>query len=107
MTFLLSLALFAQSYCSDHRVTGYVRSEFGPVTYDGTPIGTSEAIVAASWEIPLQSLVVIEDLGPFRVADRGHLGSSGWLDVAVWTREQAYAITGVKHACVFPPGAGG
>jgi hypothetical protein len=103
MSLLFSIALLAQSWCSDHRVTGFVRSDYGPYTYDGSHIMTPEPIAAASWDIPLQSLAVIEDLGPFRVADRGMLGSNAWLDVAVWTREQALAITGTRRACIFPP----
>lgn len=97
------LASPAPERCAEHWVTGYVRSEYGPYTYDGTPIGTAEPIVAAAWDIPIGSTVEIDDLGTFRVADRGLLGSDGWLDVAVWTRSEAYAITGLHHACVTPP----
>jgi hypothetical protein len=31
------------------------------------------------------------------------LGAAGWIDVAVDTRAQAYAITGVRTICVSPP----
>jgi 3D (Asp-Asp-Asp) domain-containing protein len=93
----------AAAYCRSVRVTGYVRSEFSPWTYDGTPISTDEPIAAASWDIPLGAHVVIEGLGRFRVADRGHLGSDGWVDVAVHSRSEAYALTGRYHACIVGP----
>ena len=94
-------------YCFQAKITGYVRTDYGPSgrTYDGTSILTSERIVAASWDIPIDSLVDIDGLGVHRVADRGGgLGSSGWLDVAVWDRATAYALTGVRRACVYAPG---
>lgn len=93
----------AQGYCRTVRVTGYVRTEFSPWTFDGTSIYSDEPIVAASWDIPLGHYVEIADLGRFRVADRGHLGSNGWLDIAVWSRAEAYALTGFRHACVLAP----
>lgn len=90
-------------YCRPVWVTGYLRTDFGAYTYDGTPIGTPEPIAAASWDIPLGHYVVIQDVGRFRVADRGHLGSDGWIDVAVWTRSEAYALTGSREACIVAP----
>ena len=36
MTLLLSIALLAQSWCQDVQLTGYVRTEGGTHTYDGT-----------------------------------------------------------------------
>lgn len=105
MTLLLSIALLAQSWCQDVQLTGYVRTEGGTHTYDGTPIGTDEAIAAASWNIPMGWYVEIPDVGTFRVADRGGgLGSAGWIDIAVWTRSEAYALTRRTTACVYPPG---
>jgi len=94
----------AERTCYDAHVTGYVKSEFGPLTADGTPITTREPIVAASPDLPFDTRVEIDGLGTYRVADRGHLGSSGWIDVAVDTRAQAYAATGTRHICVTPPG---
>lgn len=96
-----------QPACFLGRVTGYVRSEYGPRTYDGTPIWTDEPIAAGSWDLPIDSLVEVEGLGTYRIADRGLLGSSGWVDVAVWTRAEAYAATGTRRICVYPPGGGG
>jgi 3D (Asp-Asp-Asp) domain-containing protein len=96
--------LLAASWCQEARVTGYVRSEYGPLTYDGTPIGTPEAIAAASWNIPIDSTVVVDGLGSYRVADRGMLGSSGWVDIAVWSRAEAYELTSVRAVCIYPPG---
>lgn len=90
--------------CYSAFVTGYVRSEYGPYTYDGTHIMTAEPIAAASWDLPINSMVSVEGLGTYRIADRGLLGSAGWIDVAVWSRAEAYAITGNKVICVTPPG---
>jgi 3D (Asp-Asp-Asp) domain-containing protein len=103
MSAVLGAALLLSSWCQEARITGFVRSEYGPLTYDGTPIGTPEAIAAASWNIPIDSVVEIPDLGRFRVADRGMLGSSGWVDVAVLDRATAYAITSVRTVCIYPP----
>jgi len=95
-------------WCGPTKITGYVRTEFSSRTYDGTPIWTEEPIVAASWDVALGSLVEIEGLEgtTFRVADRGHLGNGyplPWVDVAVWTRSEAYALTGVRHVCFRRP----
>jgi len=85
-------------------LTGYVRTDFTGRTYDGTNIRTQEPICAASWNIPLGSRVWIEGLDDlFRVADRGRLGYSDWIDVACWSREQAYELTGHRMICVYPP----
>ena len=82
-------------------VTAYVRTEHGPVTFDGTSILTDEPIAAASWDIPLGAMLDVEDLGRYRVADRGSgLGSSGWVDIAVWTRAEAFALTSRRRVCV-------
>ena len=85
--------------CESYVITGYVRGELGGWTYDGTPILTDEPIVAASWNLPIDALVEIEGLGRFRVADRGHLGARH-IDVAVWSRAEAFALTGVRNVCV-------
>jgi len=90
-------------YCRSVWTTGYVRSEFSAHTYDGTSIYTDEPIAAASWDIPIGQHVVIKGLGRYRVADRGMLGSDGWIDVAVWSRSEAYAITGRREACIVSP----
>lgn len=90
-------------YCRSVWTTGYVRSEFSPWTFDGTPIWTDEPIVAASWDIPIGHYVELEGLGRFRVADRGMLGSDGWIDVATWSRAEAYQITGTRWACIVGP----
>lgn len=90
-------------YCRSVWVTGYVRTEFSPWTFDGSSIYTDEPIVAASWDIPLGAHVVIGGLGRFRVADRGHLGADGWVDVAVWSSAEAYQLTGRYDACIVSP----
>jgi len=94
----------AMLWCQEARVTGYVRTEFSSYTYDGTHIMTDEPIVAASWNIPIDSYVWIEGLGTYRVADRGHLGSSGWIDIPVWSRQEAYSLTGYRTICIHPSG---
>lgn|SRR5262245_31357120 len=88
--------------CFEARITGYVKSAGNPTTYDGTSIWTEEPIVAASWSVPIGAIVVIDGLGIFRVADRGRLGPHHF-DIPVDTRAQAYALTGVRDACVFTP----
>lgn len=109
---LIAAALILWSGLHDHhcrpmKVTGYVRSDFGPNarTYDGTLLYGEEALAAASWDIPLQSIVQVEGVGTFRVADRGQLGNSGWIDIATWTRSRAYEITGSRLVCVYPAGS--
>ena len=85
--------------CESYVITGYVRTEFSARTYDGTSIYTDEPIVAASWNLPIDTIVEIEELGRFRVADRGHLGPRH-IDVAVWSRPEAFALTGDRRVCV-------
>jgi 3D (Asp-Asp-Asp) domain-containing protein len=69
-------------------------------TYDGTSIWTDEPIAAASWNIPMGSYVEVEGVGTYRVADRGMLGSSGWVDIAVYSHAEALALTDVRTVCV-------
>ena len=105
MSAVLGAALLLSSWCQEARVTGYSRLEHGTHTYDGTPIYTDEAIAAASWNIPINSLVDVPDVGVFRIADRGGgLGSSGWIDIAVWSRQEALALTSTRVVCIYPPG---
>lgn len=84
-----------------------MRTDYGPRTYDGTPITTSEPIAAGSWNLPLGWYVDVDGLGTYRIADRGALGSRGWVDLAVWSRSEAFALTSVRRICVYPPGGGG
>jgi hypothetical protein len=85
--------------CEVYKITGYVRTEYSPWTFDGTSIYTDEPIVAASWNLPIDTVVDVEGLGQFRVADRGHLGARH-IDVAVWTRAEAFALTGWRTICL-------
>lgn len=89
-------------YCYQGRVTGYSRLDFSGRTYDGTSIRTPEAIAAAGWDIPLDAYVWVQGVGTYRVADRGRLGP-GHIDVAVWSRAEAYALTGTYPICVWLP----
>lgn len=90
-------------WCGQTRITGYVRTDFTGHTFDGTSIYTSERIVAASWDVVMGAIADIAGLGTFRVADRGSGLGYGtpmpWLDVAVWTREEALQLTGTRHVC--------
>lgn len=104
MSLILSIAMLAQSWCAEAAtITGYVRTDHSPRTFDGTSIYTDERIAAASWSIPIDSVVDVDGLGAYRVADRGRLGPLH-IDIAVWDRPTAYAITGARRICVFPPG---
>lgn len=85
--------------CGDYLITGYVRTEFGPLTADGTPIWTDEAIAAGSYNLPLGSYVRVGGLGTYRIADRGYLGPRH-IDIAVWSRAEAFALTGWYWTCV-------
>ena len=85
--------------CEAYRITGYVRTEHSARTFDGTSVYTDEPIVAASWNLPIGTIVEIDGLGRFRVADRGHLGARH-IDVAVWSRAEAFALTGYRQVCV-------
>jgi hypothetical protein len=94
------------AWCGQTKITAYVRTEYGPYTYDGTSILSDEPIVAASWDVKMGSLALIEGLGVFRVADRGMLGNGTpmpWVDVAVWSRAEAFRLTGVRHVCFRRP----
>jgi hypothetical protein len=91
------------AYCYQGWTTGYVRTEHSSRTFDGTSIYTDEPIAAAGWDIPIDSVAVVSDIGRFRVADRGRL-APGQIDVAVWTRAEAYSITGTRRVCIYPPG---
>lgn len=102
---LLMIEIYAP-WCGPSKITGYVRTEFSGSTYDGTPIWTEEKIVAASWDVRMGSIAEIQGLGTYRVADRGMLGDGNpmpWLDVAVWSRLEAYALTGVRQTCFRRP----
>lgn len=90
------------------RITGYAVTDFPGRTFDGTStrtaIATGAHIAAASWNIPIGTLVRIAGLDfTYRIADRGALGSTGWIDVLVKDRATAYQIEtwiGGSHAPV-------
>jgi hypothetical protein len=87
-------------------VTGYVRTDYGPRTFDGTDILTREPIAAASWDVRLGALADIPGVGTVRIADRGMLGNGEpmpWVDVAVWSRGEAYRLTSVRQVCFRRP----
>ncbi len=86
--------------CEQYKITGYLKSAGNARTYDGTPIWTSEPIVAASWNVPIDSYVRVSGLGTYRVADRGSGLGSRHVDIPVDTLSEAYAITGWRQVCV-------
>lgn len=89
--------------CFSAWTTGYVRTDHSPRTFDGTSIYGDEPIVAAGWSIPMGSTVWVEGLGTFRVADRGGGLAPTQIDIAVWSRQDAFRITGTRTVCVSPP----
>jgi 3D (Asp-Asp-Asp) domain-containing protein len=89
-------------WCSQARITGYVRGAHSPRTADGTSIWTGEEIAAASYDVPMGSYVEVDGLGVYRVADRGRLGNTH-IDIAVWSQADAYAITGWRQVCIWGP----
>jgi len=99
----------AAPWCGMATTTGYVRTDYGPHarTFDGTSILTPEPIAAASWDVALGAIAEIDGIGSFRIADRGGgLGNGSprpWVDVAVWDRATAYALTGVRRVCFRRP----
>jgi 3D (Asp-Asp-Asp) domain-containing protein len=99
LAFSLLAVPSADGWCAEGRITGYVRSEYGPLTADGTPILTDEPIAAAGYAIPLGSYVDVDGVGSFRVADRGMLGPTD-VDIAVWSRADAYALTSTRRVCI-------
>lgn len=106
MTALLGAALVLAAWCGPVKLTGYVRTDYGPYTYDGTPILTREAIAAASWDVRMGSLADVPGYGTVRIADRGMLGNGDpmpWVDVAVWSRSEALSLTSVRHVCFRRP----
>lgn len=94
-----------------YRITGYTRYGGNAHTFDGTPVSNGEKVVAASWDIPIGTLVRIEGLAPvYRVADRGMLGPRHF-DVMVEDVATAYALEawtegGYARVCVVRWGTG-
>lgn len=87
--------------CAPVMVTGYLRYSLGPVFADGEPVWIDDPFVAAaSHDFKMHSYVHIFGLGVYHIRDRGYLGSSNRIDVAVSSEEEAYALTGEYVACV-------
>lgn len=90
--------------CELYRITGYVRGHHSPWTYDGTSVWTREAVAAASWNVPINSVVQVDGLGSFRVADRGGGLGRRHIDVLVDSVAEARALTGWRHVCILKSG---
>jgi 3D (Asp-Asp-Asp) domain-containing protein len=88
----------------EYRITGYTRTGGDPYTYDGTSVWTSEKVVAASWNVPLDTLLKVRGLDyTYRVADRGGGLEPKHVDVLVDSVSVAYKIeewVGGKYADV-------
>jgi 3D (Asp-Asp-Asp) domain-containing protein len=90
--------------CEMYRITGYIRGADSPWTYDGTSVWTSEPIVAASWNVPINSIVQVQGLGAYRVADRGGGLGKRHIDVLVNSKAEAYSLTGWRPVCMLKSG---
>jgi 3D (Asp-Asp-Asp) domain-containing protein len=90
--------------CEMYRITGYVRGADSPWTYDGTSVWSSEPIVAASWNVPINSIVQVQGLGRYRVADRGGKLQRRHIDILVNSKAEAYSLTGWRPVCVLKSG---
>jgi len=90
--------------CEMYRITGYVRGAHSPWTYDGTSVWSKEPIVAASWNVPINSVVQVQGLGVYRVADRGGKLARRHIDVLVNSKAEAYSITGWRPVCILKSG---
>jgi 3D (Asp-Asp-Asp) domain-containing protein len=72
---IFSLAL-AFSQCERYTITAYSIEDFPGRTYDGTPTrGNAGVIAAGSWNLPIGTIVEVEGVGVYRIADRGRLGN--------------------------------
>lgn len=92
------------AYCETYWVTGYAASDYPGWTADSSTttvaaLNRGEPIAAGSYNLPFGTMVDIDGLGRYRIADRGHLGARH-IDVLVWTRAEAYALTGYRTVCV-------
>jgi 3D (Asp-Asp-Asp) domain-containing protein len=87
-----------------YRITGYVRGADSPWTYDGTSVWTSEPVVAASWNVPINSIVQVQGLGVYRVADRGGKLQRRHIDVLVNSKAEAFSLTGWRPVCLLKSG---
>lgn len=86
--------------CELYRITGYVRGHHSARTFDGTSVWTREPIAAASWNIPIGARVQVENVGTFRVADRGGGLGARHVDVLVDSLAEAYQLTRWARVCV-------
>ena len=100
--FFFPADVHAQIDCS-YRVTGYVRGHGNPRTFDGTSVWTRESIAAASWNIPIDAIVIVyhptQGAITVRIADRGGGLEAKHIDVLVDTVSEAYALTR-NNVCV-------
>lgn len=87
------------SPASIHWTSGYVRGHHSDHTADGTNIWNGEHLVATGPEYPFRTVLWIDGLGYYRVADRGSGVGVGHIDVLVDSEREAFAITSRRLAC--------
>jgi 3D (Asp-Asp-Asp) domain-containing protein len=97
------MLLNSYTTCETYWVTGYAATDFPGFTADGThtwtALDTGDHIVAASYNLPIDTTLTIEGLPyVYRVADRGKLRARH-IDVLVATRAEAYNITAYREVC--------
>lgn len=81
--------ILAQDNCSRATITAYSIEQYPGRTADGTPTpGNAGVIAAASYNYALGTIITVEGLGTYRVADRGHLGANH-VDVLMQTTREA------------------
>lgn len=79
----------AQAGCSSAVITAYSVEQYPGRTVDGTPTrGNAGVIAAASYNYALGTIITVDGLGTYRVADRGRLGANH-IDVLMQTTREA------------------
>lgn len=82
-------AVAAQDSCSQATITAYSVEQYPGRTADGTSTpGNAGVIAAGSHNYALGSMIWVEGLGSYRVADRGRLGANH-IDVLMQTTREA------------------
>jgi 3D (Asp-Asp-Asp) domain-containing protein len=96
---LLGAALLLQ--CQSYTITAYSVEQFGGYTYDGTPTrGNAGVIAAGSWNLPINTIVEVEGVGVYRIADRGHLGTRHVDILMQSTREALNFGQQTRNVCI-------
>lgn len=98
---LLSVASnSSSSNCETYQITGYVRGAGSDYTADGTSVWNYEAIAAGSYNLPFDTVVDVDGIGQYRIADRGPGLSSRHIDILVDSVSEARALTSRRVVCI-------